>query len=186
MLTREKNIVEASSAVFLRYGVKRATMNDIASEAGISRQTLYNAFKNKDEILRALIRHYAMDAVSLIRQEAKQKEGLSEKLDSVFHHMTIKPFELLHSSPNAEEILDGINGPARDALLETQVLYEEVIAEILAPYEDGFSSVGLSVADVAVHIFSSAKGIKHHARNKVHLAYMLNVLKITVINMVEG
>ena len=44
--------------MFSRYGVKRTSMVDLAQEAGVSRQTLYNVFRNKDDVLRALIRAY--------------------------------------------------------------------------------------------------------------------------------
>ena len=50
MNEREKKIIEAAVEVFHRYGVKRASMSDIADEAGVSRQTVYNAFSNKDEL----------------------------------------------------------------------------------------------------------------------------------------
>ncbi|SDB45349.1 transcriptional regulator, TetR family [Bauldia litoralis] len=33
-------------------------MGDLAKEAGVGRQTLYNVFRNKDDVLGALIRAY--------------------------------------------------------------------------------------------------------------------------------
>ena len=48
MEQREVKIVDAAFRVFSRYGVKRTTMNDIAEEAGLVRQTLYTVYKNKD------------------------------------------------------------------------------------------------------------------------------------------
>ena len=66
MTEREIHILECAFSVFSRYGVKRASMTDIAEEAGIARQTLYNAFSNKDEILRATIRLFTNRAISAI------------------------------------------------------------------------------------------------------------------------
>ena len=45
-------IAEAAIRVISRYGVKRTTMQDIADEAGVVRQTLYNYYKKKDDVLR--------------------------------------------------------------------------------------------------------------------------------------
>ncbi|MCE2519566.1 MAG: TetR/AcrR family transcriptional regulator [Alphaproteobacteria bacterium] len=36
-------------------GLKLATMNDVAGEAGVTRQTVRNLFANRDELLRATI-----------------------------------------------------------------------------------------------------------------------------------
>lgn len=57
---REKIILDASLRVFSRYGVKRATMADLAEEAGISRSSLYNW----DDVLRALIRSHTDRAIA--------------------------------------------------------------------------------------------------------------------------
>ena len=64
---REKPIVEAAIRVIMRYGVKRTTMNDIAGEAGIVRQTLYNVFQNKEDVLRATIRYVTETSINEIR-----------------------------------------------------------------------------------------------------------------------
>ena len=56
MRGRDEHIIDAAKRLFLRYGVKRTGMNDIAEEAGISRQTLYKSFANKDAVLQATIR----------------------------------------------------------------------------------------------------------------------------------
>lgn len=47
----KKRILEESMKLFMKYGVKTITMNDIAKECGISKRTLYENFKDKDELL---------------------------------------------------------------------------------------------------------------------------------------
>lgn len=53
MTDRERTILDAAMRVFMRHGVRRASMTDIGKEAGVSRQTLYNAFRGKEDVLRA-------------------------------------------------------------------------------------------------------------------------------------
>ena len=45
------NLLENISALFKKYGVKSVTMDDIAGEFGMSKKTLYQHFKNKDEVI---------------------------------------------------------------------------------------------------------------------------------------
>ena len=44
-------IVEESSKLFFQNGIKSITMNDIASHMSISKRTLYEIFKDKEELL---------------------------------------------------------------------------------------------------------------------------------------
>ncbi|WP_437316556.1 TetR/AcrR family transcriptional regulator [Sorangium sp. So ce385] len=48
-------IVEAAKRVFLREGVSRASVDTIAAEAGVSKQTIYNHFGDKERLFFAVI-----------------------------------------------------------------------------------------------------------------------------------
>jgi len=47
-IAKREKVLEAALGVFLRYGYKRVTMNDIAEAARISRPALYLVFDSKD------------------------------------------------------------------------------------------------------------------------------------------
>ncbi|WP_404405212.1 TetR/AcrR family transcriptional regulator [Pelagibacterium halotolerans] len=81
-------------------------MNDIALEAGIAWQTLYNTFPNKDAILVATIR-FLMDRE--LRQTEAELAGCSDlggQLDVVLEHLA-RPYAMLHATSNAEDIIGG-------------------------------------------------------------------------------
>jgi hypothetical protein len=61
---------------------------DLAQEAGVSRQ-LCNAYKNKDEVLRALIRSFPDDALTEIEAELGSDRSLGDQLDIVFEKMVL-------------------------------------------------------------------------------------------------
>lgn len=46
-------IIEAAGYLFTRYGVRSVTMDDIARELSVSKKTIYQHFKDKDEIVTA-------------------------------------------------------------------------------------------------------------------------------------
>src|SRR5258708_40056960 len=54
---REERILAAALPVFGRYGVRKASMAEIARSADISRQGLYLRFASKDALFRAAVRH---------------------------------------------------------------------------------------------------------------------------------
>jgi TetR/AcrR family transcriptional regulator, cholesterol catabolism regulator len=51
----ETNIINRSSEMYLRLGFKSVTMDDVASEMGISKKTIYQYFSNKRELVEAVI-----------------------------------------------------------------------------------------------------------------------------------
>ncbi len=48
-------IIEESKKLFFRYGFKSVTMDDIAKTLGMSKKTIYQHFKDKDELVNILI-----------------------------------------------------------------------------------------------------------------------------------
>ncbi len=53
---RQERVLAAALEVFGRFGFRKASMDEIARSAGISRQGLYLRFANKDALFRAAVR----------------------------------------------------------------------------------------------------------------------------------
>ena len=53
--SRRDQILDAARAIFLRESYTGASMESVARQAGVSKQTIYNHFANKDELFRALV-----------------------------------------------------------------------------------------------------------------------------------
>jgi AcrR family transcriptional regulator len=54
-ISKNGEILEAARAVFIRHGIKKATMDDIAKMIPITRTALYYYYRNKDDLLRAVL-----------------------------------------------------------------------------------------------------------------------------------
>ncbi|HEU5377298.1 MAG TPA: TetR/AcrR family transcriptional regulator [Ktedonobacteraceae bacterium] len=66
---RKNQILEAASAVFARLGFQQTRMDDIASQAGLSKGALYLYYKSKDAVIAALLKY-------LFTQEFKRLQVL--------------------------------------------------------------------------------------------------------------
>ncbi|MEA5459490.1 TetR/AcrR family transcriptional regulator [Arcicella sp. LKC2W] len=51
----KERIIAKAREHFFRYGIKSVTMDDIASELGISKKTIYQHFEDKDELVHQLM-----------------------------------------------------------------------------------------------------------------------------------
>lgn len=178
---RAEKIVDAAVVVFSRYGVKRTTMNDIAGEAGIVRQTLYTVFANKEEVLRATIRCFADRALAAVEAECATADTLGDKLEVMFEHMVVRPFELLNASPHAADIINGFNEAAREAIAHAEERSRVAIEAVLAPYERQIRAFGLDPRQLSDSVMRSMVAFKHDAKDRAHLRELLQALKVQVL-----
>ena len=51
MMTLKERIIKEAGTLFYQYGIKSVSMDDLASSLGISKRTLYENFKDKEEVL---------------------------------------------------------------------------------------------------------------------------------------
>lgn len=176
MENRERNILEAATQVFLRYGVKRASMGDIASEAGVARQTLYNFYSNKDDVLRGSIRMFGLDAMAEIARALPEAQSVAAKVDVVLHEMVVKPFIHLHTSPNAQDLIEGYNGAGKGEMEANYEAFQGVFIDIFTPFAKELAAHDLTPELLAELIRRSASAIKYQARDEAHLRTLITGL----------
>lgn len=80
-----KRIVVKSSFLFARHGIKSVTMDYIAGQMGISKRTLYENFKDKDQLLLECIVYMQTETESEIEDICKTSENSLDLLLKVFH-----------------------------------------------------------------------------------------------------
>lgn len=52
-----KNIITSAQDLFLRYGIKSVSVDEICHEIGISKKTFYQFFEGKNELIEELLKH---------------------------------------------------------------------------------------------------------------------------------
>jgi len=183
MKDRAIKIVDAAIRLFSRYGVKRTNMNDIAQEAEIARQTLYNCFANKEAVLQATIRLLTDRAIVQIEHELEGVSDLGDQLDVVFKHIAVEPFDLLQSAPNSEEIVSGFNASSQQELATAAERNVAIIKRLVTPAKTAIESNGLTLDQFADFIQRSAAGAKYSADSRKHLLKLLSALKIAALKV---
>jgi TetR/AcrR family acrAB operon transcriptional repressor len=91
---RQQQILDAAAAVIIRQGYNKATMSDIAQEAGASRRTVYLYFKGKEELFEALLyREYMQYSQAWLEHiEADPRGGtIGGYYRALFHTVNSRP-----------------------------------------------------------------------------------------------
>lgn len=171
MTSRDENILNAAQSLFMRYGIGRTTMADIAQSAGVARQTLYNAYANKDEVLRAVIRAAGQQDIAQIRAAWGTAKDLGEKIDIYYGRGPLAWFDLVANAPDAAEMIDGLHKVA-------QIEVAEATGELIALFSDLFAEAGASdPAALADFFVSSSKNAKYDVPDRATLVTRLAFLK---------
>ncbi|MEN6474166.1 MAG: TetR/AcrR family transcriptional regulator [Syntrophaceae bacterium] len=77
---RRQELLKTASEVILEYGIQKTTLDDIARRAGMAKTSLYYYFKEKDEIIRAIVRNVMEDLLASMRQAAAAGDTSEAKL----------------------------------------------------------------------------------------------------------
>ena len=63
-----------------RWGIEKTTLNDIAKAAGCSRQTVYNHYSSKAEVLESALDEAGREFMERVEARAMEFEGPAESL----------------------------------------------------------------------------------------------------------
>jgi len=117
-------ILSAAENVFARFGYRRASMSQIAEEAGLTRQALYHHYAGKEALFRAVVEQlhelaYEAEAAAGFEQEqagAGLADVLAAQIGARFRYLV----ECVEESPQAEELLS-------EHQLQTRDLYQSFV-----------------------------------------------------------
>ena len=154
---RKKDILEAAKRVFAVKGFEKATLDEIAVEAEYGKGTLYNYFKNKEDIFISLM-HYEVEKVNDILSNSSGKyidsrEQLKEIVEAAIHYAKENQifFRLLMKEAGKLVSQDN-NDLCHNILMENHVIGVKSISKIL---NNGIekSEVKNIDTELAAHIF---------------------------------
>jgi TetR/AcrR family transcriptional regulator, cholesterol catabolism regulator len=94
-MVQTERIIQGSEELFLTAGIKSITMDDIAKHLGMSKKTIYQFFKDKNELVIALVR-------KKLKEDEDQMAEIISKSGNVIE-------EMINMMKCSEEIFSRIN-----------------------------------------------------------------------------
>ena len=79
MEEKKIHILQNVGNLYLKFGIRGVTMDDVATEFGISKKTLYQYFKDKEDLVNQVIDYYLQNPVFDLN-----KEGTGNSIDRYF------------------------------------------------------------------------------------------------------
>ena len=157
-------------------------MDTIAAEAGAAKATIYAHFRNKDDLFAAVVNHvyefFCAEAAAAAQTDASLEERLRGVLEAKFQYF----YELVHSSPHANEILQAQQNAQKRvdiaAIKRAERTFARIVATLLEEActkgEIDLERVNISPAIAAQLLIRSAYGaridVRSAAGHRRHLA----------------
>lgn len=111
-------ILDAALGQFAAYGYRRASMEDLARAAGLSRPSLYFHFGSKEELFRALVQRLHDDQHAGAQAALERGGSRQDRVLAVLEASFVPFVELAAASPHGAELLDDGNRACADIILD--------------------------------------------------------------------
>lgn len=163
---RRESLLQAAIGVFLRYGYKKTSMDDLARAADLSRQGLYLHFATKEALFKEAV-------ILLSRQSRVTMRAALKREDLTIEERLLGAFVAFKSHAGGDmprEHLDELLltatqlvGPVIEELEQT------VIADVTQFLQSSgvaaeWKAAGLTAKDLAQHLYAASHGIKHQVQ----------------------
>lgn len=86
-LDTRKKIQETATELFMTYGIRTVTMDEIAKRLSVSKKTIYQEFKDKDELVSEVTKEMLEEDICVFHQLEGEAENILEHFYKVSKYM---------------------------------------------------------------------------------------------------
>ncbi len=164
---RRTALLEAAVGVFLRYGYRKTSMDDVARAADISRQGLYLHFPSKEELFGQAATWLAEQILAATRASlARHDLPIEERLTGAFTALHAQRDGSQMSLEHMNEIVataQQLIGPVLEAFDEA--LLDELERAIASSgIAERWGASGVTARSLAQHLHAASHGLKQRAK----------------------
>ena len=183
---KQATILSAAFVMFARYGYSKTTMSDIASEAGVARQTVYNAFASKEDVLRAVVRASGERALAEFAEFLEGAPLLEEKFEAFQRLVPVAWYEAMTKTPDWAELMDGMNKEAANEIAAIETRWRDEIAAMIDAAPDVTLSDPAEIAEAAEFFYTASKNAKYGAQDMDSLMRRLATIRKAALLLLRG
>lgn len=159
---RRRKLLDAAIGVFLRFGFRKASMDEVARAADVSRQGLYLHFATKEELFRAAVQHVLETSLEAAAGSlADPALPLEKRLIGAFDAWVGRFVGTMGAgAADLGEASDTLVGPL---VAQHEARFTELVVKALrtAGLVAAYKPVGLTARQLTDTLSATARGLKH-------------------------
>jgi AcrR family transcriptional regulator len=173
---RQLAVLDAAVGVFARYGYRKASMDEVARAANVSRQGLYLQFANKEELFRKALEHSLNNQLNAaVAALSRRQDSLERRLIAACDAWSGRFVGALGS--DAADLMCASTSLAGATLTRYETQFELAVTRAIADSPlDGFcTTAGLCPADLARALHATARGLKQSSATREEFVKSMTV-----------
>jgi AcrR family transcriptional regulator len=165
--SRHEALLQAAVGVFARYGFRKASMDEVARAAGVSRQGLYLQFADKEALFRKAVeyklnRQLRAAAIAL----SNERDALETRLIAACEEWAGRYVGI--TGADAADLMCASTSLVGATLTQYEAQFEKALAHAIgaSPLASFCAASGFSPADVARALHATARGLKQSSKSR--------------------
>lgn len=164
---RRRKLMDAALGIFVRFGFRKTSMDEVARAAGVSRQGLYLHFATKEELFRATVQHAldsAMEAAAASLGDASLP--LESRLIGAFDAW-VGPY-IGMVGPGASDLAEASSELAGPLVAQHEARFVEAVTKAIrgSGLVAVYKPAGLTAQKLADTLYATARGLKHSSATR--------------------
>jgi AcrR family transcriptional regulator len=164
---RKRALLEAAIGVFMRFGYRKTSMDEVARAAQVSRQGLYLHFANKEDLFRAAVKQVLEGSLQAAAQAARDPQlSVDQKLVRVFDAWMGR-YVGMHGS-GASDLAEAAGALVGALYAEHETQFTELLGKIIggAGLATAYRPAGLTARQLAETLYATSRGLKHSSQSR--------------------
>jgi AcrR family transcriptional regulator len=175
--SRKTAILVAAEAVFLKFGYRKTSMDDVAKAADVSRQGLYLHFANKEDLFREMVRE------GLDRRLREVRLALSDQTRPIGHRLAAALNEWFGDREKLGNNADLLQASLQigGTLIQNQKRQlEQEICQAVEKSELGpcYAARGIAASDITNTLMAIARGINVRSSDQTFVTQVSTAINI--------
>jgi AcrR family transcriptional regulator len=173
---RQLAVLDAAVGVFARYGYRKASMDEVARAAGVSRQGLYLQFVNKEGLFRKAVEHSLNSQLNAaVAALSRRQDSLELRLIAACDAWSGRFVGSL--GLDAADRMCASTSLAGATLTHYETQFELAVTRAIADSPlDGFcTTAGLCPAELARALHATARGLKQSSASREEFVKSMTV-----------
>jgi AcrR family transcriptional regulator len=168
---KRSRILDAAQNLFLRYGVKRTSLDDVVRAAGIAKGTLYLYFDSKDELFAAIAEHLCAELLRKAEEAIASSSAMTPRIVGCLDAWIGSMHRVTAQSPHIAELTESKEALAAPIFTAFNRKMKDLLRKVL---KDG----GIKRPDAVDMFFAAAIGTLE-AGDSTAKAYRARVTALT-------
>lgn len=149
MNDKKQKIIDKVTSLYLRFGIRSVTMDDIVREVGISKKTLYQYFKDKYELVKAVI---DCDSKKILQDQDEALKGASNAIESMMGFFNFQMNMIKEYNPSLIYDLKKYYPEVHRKFVEKKraIIYENVLTNLKQGKSEGLYRENLNQEVISI------------------------------------